>query len=236
MNHIAINRSTILVMHQDPLLRAGLAAALHEHAAFEVLVDDGTPPASHEARIDVVITDYDEAIRLTHLEARTGQWSLAHARILALTSKDRETDIRRAIEAGIHGYLLVGGPLSELVDGVMTVAKGVRYLGRSVAQRIADSLTHTSLTTREVEVLRLVVAGESNKAIARQLHIELGTVKSHMRAIMTKLNATSRTQAASIAASRGLVEDRMPALSTKRASPELPSVRSATSAPRMSYA
>lgn len=91
---------------------------------------------------------------------------------------------------------MLGGPLGELVDGVMTVAKGGRHLGRSVARRMADSLSRSSLTSREIDVLRLVVAGESNKALARQLHIDLGTVKSHMTAIMTKLNATSRTQAA----------------------------------------
>jgi two-component system NarL family response regulator len=71
---------------------------------------------------------------------------------------------------------------------------------------MADSLTHAKLTRREEEVLRLVVAGESNKTIARHLEIEVGTVKSHMTAIMTKLGATSRTQAAGIAATRGLVD------------------------------
>jgi two-component system NarL family response regulator len=211
MNHTATDRSTILVMQHDPLLRAGLVAALREHAAFQVFVDDDDTRGSHELRIDVVIADYEHAMRLTHPEVRAAQPALGAARILALTSNDREVDIRRAIEAGIHGYLLLGGALSELIDGVTTVARGVRYLGRSVAQRMADSLSRTSLTSREIDVLRLVVAGESNKAIARQLQIELGTVKSHMTAIMTKLNATSRTQAAGIAASRGLVEHRMPA-------------------------
>jgi two-component system NarL family response regulator len=76
---------------------------------------------------------------------------------------------------------------------------------------MADSLARASLTSREIEVLQLVMIGESNKAIARRLHIELGTVKSHMTGIMTKLGATSRTQAAGIAASRGLVEEQVPA-------------------------
>ena len=72
---------------------------------------------------------------------------------------------------------------------------------------MADSLSRASLTSREVEVLRLMMTGESNKTIARRLHIELGTVKSHMTAIMAKIGATSRTQAAGIAANRGLVEE-----------------------------
>ena len=209
MNYIAPDRSNILVMHHDPLLRAGLVAALRQHAAFEVFVDDADAASPDQPEIDVVIADYSHAMRLADSAVRAARRPLAAARIMALTSNDREADIRRAIEAGVQGYLLLGGPLSELIEGVTTVANGVRYLGRSVAQRMADSLTRTSLTSREIEVLQLVVTGESNKAIARELHIELGTVKSHMTAIMTKLNATSRTQAAGIASARGLVEERV---------------------------
>jgi two-component system NarL family response regulator len=93
---------------------------------------------------------------------------------------------------------------------VTALARGLRYLGRSVAQRMADSLIRTSLTSREIDVLQLVVAGESNKAIARRLCIEVGTVKTHMNGILAKLNATSRTQAAAIAVTQGIVEERMP--------------------------
>ena len=130
------------------------------------------------------------------------------ARILILTANDREADIRRAIEAGIHGYILLGGPLDELIDAATAVANGLRYVSRSVAQRMADSLARTSLTLRETEVLSLAAGGESNKAIARDLAIKAGTVKSHMTAIMSKLGASSRTHAVSIAAARGLVEQR----------------------------
>ena len=212
MNYSAPHRSTtILVMQHDPLLCAGLVAALRQHSAFEVFVDDSDSYLDSadrgETRIDVVVADYGHAMKLVDPLARSAHRPLAAARILALTANDREGDIRRAIQAGIHGYLLLGGPLSELVEGVTLVASGVRYLCRSVAQRMADSLTHASLTSREIEVLQLVVTGESNKAIARELHIELGTVKSHMGAIMTKLDASSRTQAARIATARGLVEE-----------------------------
>jgi two-component system NarL family response regulator len=207
MNHSATHRSTtVLVMQHDPLLCAGIVAALRQHPAFEVFVDDSSGDMG-ETPIDVVVADYSHAMSLVDPAARAAHRPLAAARILALTANDREGDIRRAIEAGIHGYLLLGGPLSELVEGVTMVASGVRYLCRSVAQRMADSLTHASLTSREIEVLQLVAIGESNKAIARELHIELGTVKSHMGAIMTKLNAASRTQAARIATARGLVEE-----------------------------
>jgi DNA-binding NarL/FixJ family response regulator len=207
MNDTAPDRSSVLVMHDDPLLCAGLVAALRQHAAFEIYADGIENAIQRGQTIDVVVADYSQAMRLASPAVRAGHGALSRARILALTSNDREADIRRAIAAGVHGYLLLGCALSELVDGVATVANGTRYLCRSVAQRIAESLTRASLTSREIEVLQLVVIGESNKAIARHLCIELGTVKSHMSAIMNKLGATSRTQAAGIAAARGLVEE-----------------------------
>jgi DNA-binding NarL/FixJ family response regulator len=209
MNHLAPRRPTLLVMHPDPLLRAGLEAALRRHPAFETVVDGVSGAVSEQPRVDVVITDYENAMRSV-ASTRPTHDPCAAARILVLTANDREADIRRAVEAGIHGYIILGGPLQELIEGVMTVASGVRYMSRCVAQRMADSLTHTSLTSREINVLSLVAAGESNKAIARELRIEVGTVKSHMTAIMAKLGASSRTQAAGIAAIRGLVEQRAP--------------------------
>jgi DNA-binding NarL/FixJ family response regulator len=203
MNQIAPRYLTILVLHPDPLLCAGLVTALRQRESFQTFVDAVGDLGSNRPGIDVVITDYDNAM---HLVRNVG--SLAGRRVLVLTTNGREADIRRAIESGVHGYILLGGPLDELIEGVATVANGLRYVSRSVAQRMADSLTRTSLTSREMQVLSLVVAGESNKAIAWDLHIEVGTVKSHMQAIMTKLGASSRTQAAGIATARGLVEPR----------------------------
>ena len=207
MNHVVPRRSTIFVMHPDALVCAGLSAALRQHASFETFVDGFDDANWDLPRIDVIITDYDNAMRLAGSAGGALDTSAA-ARTLVVTTNDREADIRRAIEAGIHGYILLGGPLAELIEGATAVANGLRYLSRSVAQRMADSLTHTSLTSREMQVLSLVAAGESNKAIARELQIEMRTVKSHMTSIMSKLAATSRTQAASIGATRGLVEPR----------------------------
>lgn len=207
MSHFAPRRSAILVMHPDPLLRAGLAATLCQHAIFDTFVDGIHDVLSDRRRIDVVITDYDHAMHLASA-VHPAHDALAAARILVLTANDRETDIRRAIEAGVQGYIALGGPLDELIEGAAAVANGLRYVSRSVAQRMAEGLSQTALTSREMEVLSLVVAGARNKTIARELRIELNTVKSHMTAIMTKLGAASRTQAAGIATARGLVEQR----------------------------
>jgi two-component system NarL family response regulator len=206
MNQAGIERLTVLVMQHDPLLCAGVVSALRQHAGFDVLVAQVDDEHVDLAGVDVVIADYSYSMCLAAAATQMTHRPLSGARVLTLTSNDREADIRRAIESGVHGYLLLGGALSELIESVTTVARGVRYLCRAVAQRMADSLARASLTTREMDVLRLVVIGESNKEIARRLHIELGTVKSHVSAIMTKLDASSRTQAASIAVTRGLVD------------------------------
>jgi DNA-binding NarL/FixJ family response regulator len=207
MNCNSPRLANVLVMHPDPILSAGLVAALRQHPSFEVFVQGVDNLGNEGPQVDVVIADYAGALRLTEASFRNSSGLPREARILALTPNDREADIRRAIEAGVHGYLLVGGPLDELVDGVTTVARGLRYLSVAVAQRMADSLTRATLTSRETEVLRLVATGQPNKAIARELSIELGTVKSHMSAIMGKLGANTRTQAVRIATARGLVEE-----------------------------
>ncbi|MDB5858731.1 MAG: uncharacterized protein JWQ76_2420 [Ramlibacter sp.] len=207
MNFHPLRRSNLLVLHSDPILSAGLVAALREHPRFEVFVHGVGSVGPDGPRVDAVIADYANALRLADLAGRQAAGLQGEARVLALTSNDREADIRRAIEAGVYGYLLAGGPLDELIDGATAVANGLRYMSMAVAQRMADSLTRAILTSREVEVLQLVATGQPNKDIARRLSIELGTVKSHVSAIMTKLGASSRTQAARIAASRGLVEE-----------------------------
>ncbi|HEX2543669.1 MAG TPA: response regulator transcription factor [Ramlibacter sp.] len=207
MNFQSLRRSHLLVLHPDPIVCAGIAAALREHAAFEVSIHGADHALAERPQVDVVITDYVNAMRLTQSHQRRELGLPNDARILALTANDREADIRRAIEGGVYGYVLVGGPVDELVAGVKAVASGLRYMSASVAQRMADSLTRAPLTSRELEVLCLVVKGQPNKSIARQLSIELGTVKSHVSAIMAKLGAASRTQAARIASARGLVEE-----------------------------
>jgi DNA-binding NarL/FixJ family response regulator len=167
-------------------------------------------PVSSGPLVDVVIADYNNAMLLAEIDVRKMHGQFAEPRILALTADDREADIRRALQAGIRGYLLLGGSLHELIEAVRAVGNGARYLCPAVAERLAESLAGVTLTLRENEVLRHVAEGQSNKAIAKHLAIELGTVKSHVSAIMTKLGASSRTQAASIAVTRGLVSQRRP--------------------------
>jgi len=195
-------RSQVMISHREPLLLAGVASTLCAHDAFEVATRGIDVVSSGPPSYDVLVTDYDNAMRLAHKTCGVGRLA---SRILVLTTLDREADIRRAIDAGISGYLMRDTEPDELIEGVMAVARGARYLSRAAAMRMVDSLTRAELTDREAQVLQLVADGEPNKGIARRLQIEVGTVKSHLSAIMSKLGATSRTHAVRIATTRGLV-------------------------------
>jgi len=195
---------SVLVMHAEPLIAVGLAAALRQVSGFSVQVPgDLRLP---DEPVDVIVADYQDGVRLAAAPG-TRAPGLAAARVLVMTTHDREHEVRLALEAGVHGYLLLGCPIQELITGVSALGRGSRYLCLAVAQRMAESLARESLTPREVDVLRLLVQGHCNKSIAKQLDIAVGTVKAHVKAIMGKLNASSRTEAASVAAQRGLIDD-----------------------------
>ena len=211
MNYTPASPCRILVLHPDPLVRAGIMTSLREHAPFSVHVSDCDADTPAADPIDMVIADYQQAMYQTGPASVARRSAFAARRIVIVTTNEREIDIQNAMKAGVHGYILLKAPLSEFVEGVATVASGSRYMSLVAAQRIADSLSHEPLTSREVEVLRQLVTGDCNKAIARCLNIEVGTVKTHVRAIFSKLDASTRTQAVSIAIARGLVEARLSA-------------------------
>lgn len=195
-------RVRILVAHANPLIAEGLAATLRRSADFEVAVA-GAGGRDTDACHDVLVADCETALRRT-LPLRAARPAGA-PRVLAMCNELREHELRRALEQGVHGYLPLDSAIDDFVNGVRTVARGSRYLPPSAAQCMADSLTREALTVREAEVLELLACGRCNKSIARELAIAVGTVKAHVKAIMGKLGASSRTQAVSVAAQRGLV-------------------------------
>jgi two-component system NarL family response regulator len=127
------------------------------------------------------------------------------ARILILTTYDGDEDIYRGMRAGAKAYLLKDTPREELLQCIRAVYHGESYIPPAVAAKLASQVSGERLTTREVEILTLMARGSSNKAIGRELGISEGTVKTHVKSILQKLDATSRTEAVSIAAKRGLV-------------------------------
>jgi DNA-binding NarL/FixJ family response regulator len=190
-------RTRVRVQHADGIVAAGLSMALHQHAEFELCPD-------MSGSVDLIVCDYGTGMTLVQRDARAAAAS-GGTRVLVLTTQDREQAVRHALEVGVHGYVLNGSPVDELINAVRTVARGQRFLSAEVAQRMAESMTREALTPREAQVLHLLADGHCNKAVARQLDIALGTVKAHVKAILAKLEVTSRTQAVSIATQRGLV-------------------------------
>jgi len=187
----------VRVLHTDPIVAAGIGMALRLHPGFDIHPQDGPG-------VDVFVCDHMTGLALARDQRRSALMSTA-PRCLVLTPLDSERCVREAFEAGVHGYLLSGSPIDDLLDAIRSVAQGRRYLSVRVAQRMVDSVAHESLTPRETEVLHLLAEGSCNKDVARRLNIRLSTVKAHVKAIMAKLEVTSRTHAVSIAAKRGLV-------------------------------
>jgi two-component system NarL family response regulator len=126
------------------------------------------------------------------------------SRIIVLTTYDGDEDIHRALKAGAKAYLLKDVFREELLAAVRAVHAGKRHIPARVAGRLAERIASEELTEREVEVLRLVASGRSNREIGEALSIAEGTVKAHVNNILNKMGANDRTHAAMLALQRGL--------------------------------
>jgi DNA-binding NarL/FixJ family response regulator len=203
------SRSMVLITHQDALLAAGIAATLAAVAdEFEVVRPNRgqTETALTQAWVscDLTVADYDTAVE--QMKRGAPAWP-----VLILTQETREARVRKALELGVRGYLLVGCSAAELIESIRIIRRGGSVLARIVTERLAESLRTEPLTKRQRAVLRELLNGLSNKDIARRLCLTEGTVKSHMKAVLTKLNASSRTEAVAIAQRRGIASDPEPA-------------------------
>jgi DNA-binding NarL/FixJ family response regulator len=206
---------TVLIAHSDPLISAGLAATLRKQRHFEVVVCSPESAVSrstvgHLSSPDVVVADYDSGLRLT---ASKREWS---DRVLILTQNDSEAKICRALEQGVRGYLLLGCTLKDLMDGLRSVHSGGIALGPLVAVRITDSMKQQALTRREEDILAQMMLGLSNKRIASKLAVSVGTVKTHVKSVLMKLDAASRTEAVAIAQRRGILQEERERLSSAK--------------------
>ena len=191
---------TVHVMHTDSVMSAGIAAILATQSQMRLSLVDNAQWETSGA--DVVITDYDCGLRLSGCAPSAAR----PPRILVLTQQEKEWAVRRAVSSGVHGYVLQSCRPEELLEAVRMIRGGRRYLSDPVARCLAESMTRTDLTRRETDVLNLLGKGYCNKSIARELGIGLGTVKTHLKFIMGKLNATARTHAVVLAAERGLLK------------------------------
>jgi len=200
------SRIKVLVAHSDPLIAAGLTATLENQRDFEVV---GCSPKSnaqdttenHFPSPDVVVADYDSGLRLTAAK------DAGMDRVMILTQSDSEAKICHALEQGVRGYLLLGCTLEHLMDGLRSMHVGGVALAPLVASRIAYRMKQEALTRREEDILGQVMLGLSNKQIASELAVTVGTVKTHVKSILLKLDAASRTEAVAIAQRRGILQE-----------------------------
>ena len=133
--------------------------------------------------------------------------------MLILTDDDSEVSIRRAVELGASGYLPLSSGVESVVHAVRCIHNGGTAIAPNVMAKMAMSLQSRGLTQREIEVLRLIMQGLPDKAIARRLERSVETARSHVKAILMKLKASSRVEAVAIARRRGLVCEKTLALS-----------------------
>ena len=199
----------VVVIHEDPIVAAGLVVTLREQPGIQLVgttAEDREPGSYVGDRLTaVLVTDYERGLGLLARARSPGSRRHPVPNVLVVTTRHREREIRHAMEQGARGYFIQGCGLGELVAAVRALHSGLRHVGALAAERLADSVFGQSLTDRETDVLRLLVKGYGNKAIARQLEIALGTVKSHLKTIFQKLDANSRTEVAAVAERRGLL-------------------------------
>ena len=199
----------ILVVDDHHIVRSGLVASLGMEDDLAVVgeAESGAQALTLYAQCtpDVVLMD----LRMRDgngIEATAALRAQApEARVLMYTTFDGEEDVYRAVQAGARGYLLKSAPREELLAALRTVAAGERYLPPDLARRLAERVSGPGISEREIEVLRLISAGQSNKQIGATLHIAEDTVKRHVSNILTKLGVSDRAQAATEAFRRGFL-------------------------------
>lgn len=204
-----MNKTRVLIADDHPIVREGLSAVIDDQPDMAVVgqAADGAEAVSLALvhRPDVLLIDLrmPELSGVAAIRAIRSEWPEAH--VVVLTTYDGDEDIYRALQAGAQAYLLKDTPRAELLEVIRAVARGQRRLPPRVAARLMERMSSQALTEREVDVLRLMTRGRSNKAIGTELHIGEGTVKFHVNNILGKLGAEDRTQAVTIALQRGIV-------------------------------
>ncbi|MFZ1140397.1 MAG: response regulator transcription factor [Candidatus Sulfotelmatobacter sp.] len=199
----------ILVVDDHFMVRMGLSASLNVEPDMEVVAEAGSGEdalhAYRKHRPSLVLMD----LRLPGMSGADCTAALVRefpdASILMLSTHSGEEEIYRAMQAGARGYIMKSIIREELLRAVREVHHGRRYVDPVVASHLQERRSHRSLSSREVEVLRMVAKGFGNKEIASALNIAEVTVKLHVSHVLEKLNVKDRTQAATVALQRGII-------------------------------
>jgi len=199
----------ILCVDDHQLLREGIAAVLEGQPDMRLVGEATNGQQAIESfrrqRPDVTLMDL-RMPDMNGIEAITAiRAEFPTARIIVLTTYAGDALAVEALRAGASGYLLKNLLRKELLETIRTVHAGKRRIPPEIAAEIAEHAADDALTPREIEVLRRVAAGKSNKVIAAELDISENTVKAHMQSILPKLDASDRTHAVIIALKRGIL-------------------------------
>ncbi len=209
MQQGAADSIRILIVDDHPVVRAGLASMLGTQAELELV---GSAPSGEEALrmleerhpevilLDLRMPGMSGVEMLQALKAANRQ-----VRVIILTNYETDEDIYRAVQAGAQGYLLKDTSLREMVEAIRAVHAGKRYIPRHIASRLAERMVRTNLTSRELEILKMLSKGPTNKQIGHALGISDNTVRNHVLKIIEKLEVSDRTEAATTAIQRGLI-------------------------------
>lgn len=198
---------TVLCVDDHPLMRDGIAFALQQESDIVLVGQAGSGTDAVKAfrkyKPDVTLMDL-QMPEMDGIEAMSAILTeFPKARIVVLTTYSGDIQASRALKLGAMGYLLKGTLRTDLIKTIREVHAGRRRIPEKVAQEIASHITVDQLSERELQVLRLVAEGNSNKIVADQLGITEDTVKGHMRNVLLKLQANDRTHAVTIALKRG---------------------------------
>jgi DNA-binding NarL/FixJ family response regulator len=200
----------ILTVDDHPLLREGVAALLASQSDMTLVAEASNGREAIEQfrlhRPDVTLMDLQmpEMNGVDAMIEICGQFP--GARIIVLTTYTGDVQVLRALKAGARAYLLKGLLRKELLETIRLVHGGQKRIPPQVATELAQHATDAALSSREIEVLRLVAGGNANKEIAAQLSITEETVKGHVKNILAKLDANDRTHAAMIGLKRGIID------------------------------
>jgi DNA-binding NarL/FixJ family response regulator len=200
----------ILIVDDHPLLREGIAALVAGQADMTLVAECSNGREAVQAFRthvpDVTLMDLQmpEMSGLDAISAIRGEFP--DARIIVLTTYSGDVQVMRALKAGARAYLLKNQVHKELLDTIRAVHAGKKMVSPEASYELAEHATDDALTKAEVDVLRLIAAGNANKQIADRLSITEETVKGRVRNILSKLGANDRTHAAMIGLKRGIIE------------------------------
>jgi DNA-binding NarL/FixJ family response regulator len=200
----------ILCVDDHALVRDGIASLLGSQEDMRVVAEAGTGLEALEEfrkhRPDITLMD----LRMPDMNGIDAMIAILNnfpnARFIVLTTYSGDVEIVRALRAGAQAYLLKGHLRKELFETIRNVHDGRRRIPPEIASQIANHTADSSLSIREIDVLKLIAAGNANKLVADKLSISEDTVKGHVKSILSKLDAHDRTHAVTIAMKRGIIE------------------------------